>query len=332
MKKSAVKKSVKSFVDQKAKEKQKKEYVDSLLAIEAKDTSNVLAVEPDAGLDSAGLVSDSTSGEGEVETPQLPTPEQLGISITTAYAGDTLQVAKGDTVVFPVTVSWNAGNGSVLVLPMSTANAKDIMQVAMSQESSRIVKDGHEMAQITFNYKIVVQETGLSLVPAMRFEIPTSMGQSLYLRSEPVVVSAKNRTDTLVTVLGIIFALIWVGVFIWRMRRRKKVKTVQNSLKVALYAIREHMMVLKQRVNVADSREWLLELEGVCKEFVALRLGRDASAVNLDYLVKDGQLEGWERLVDLFAQARYGGGKRDSFENKETWKAAMQLMGLKEDE
>ncbi|MBQ2560380.1 MAG: hypothetical protein II565_07340 [Fibrobacter sp.] len=332
MKKSVVKKSVQSFLDKKAKEKQKKEYVDSLLAVQAKDSSNILAVEPNAGLDSAGLVSDSAGGESVAETPQLPTPEQLGISITTAYAGDTLRVTKGDTVDFPVTVSWNAGDGSVLVLPMSTANAKDVMQVAMSQESSRIVKDGHEMAQITFNYKIVVQEEGLSLVPAMRFEIPTQMGQSLYLRSEPVVVSATNSIDTLVTVLGIVFALFWVVVFIWRMRRRSKVKTVRNSLKIALYAIREHMMILKQRVNVADSREWLLELEGVCKEFVALRLGRDASKVNLDYLVKDGKLEGWERLVDEFAHARYGGGKRDGFENKETWKQAMQLMGLKEED
>ena len=85
-------------------------------------------------------------------------------------------------------------------------------------------------------------------------------------------------------------------------------------------------------MNVADSREWLLELEGVSKEFVALRLGKDASAVNLDYLVKDGKLEGWEHLVDEFAHARYGGGKRDGFENKETWKLAMQLMGLKEEE
>ena len=37
-------------------------------------------------------------------------------------------------------------------------------------------------------------------------------------------------------------------------------------------------------------------------------------------------------LVDEFAHARYGGGKRDGFENKETWKLAMQLMGLKEDD
>ena len=98
-------------------------------------------------------------------------------------------------------------------------------------------------------------------------------------------------------------------------------------------------MVLKQRVNTADSREWLLELESVCKGYVANHLGiadgsgdvAAASAVNLDALVKDGQLEGWDTLVQEFAHARYGGGKRDGFENRETWKAAMRLMGVEEE-
>ena len=92
-----------------------------------------------------------------------------------------------------------------------------------------------------------------------------------------------------------------------------------------------------------DSREWLLELESICKEYVAAKVSElaegpaageasAASAVNLDALVKDGKLEGWEAIVEEFAHARYGGGKRDGFENKETWKAAMNLMGISEDE
>jgi hypothetical protein len=49
-------------------------------------------------------------------------------------------------------------------------------------------------------------------------------------------------------------------------------------------------------------------------------------------LVKDGKLEGWEGLVEEFAHARYGGGKRDGFENRETWKTAMKLMGISEED
>ena len=329
MKKKALSKAVKATLDKQAKTKEKQQYVDSLLAASKNDSANVLAVEPDSSTaDSAALEADADS----VSVPQLPTPEQLGISITTGHSGDTLQVTVGDTVEFPVTVSWNAGDGSILVLPMSTANAKDLVQVGMSQESSRIVKDGHEVAQITFKYKLVAKEEGITVVPAMRFEIPTPIGQSLSLRTDPVPLYATSRVETLTTVLVILIALFWVLVAVWRLRRRAKAKVAANQAKDALSAIREHMMVLKQRVNVADSREWLLELEGVCKDFMALRLGMETSAVNLDNLVKDGKLEGWEHLIEEFAHARYGGGKRDGFENKETWKLAMQLMGLEEED
>ena len=140
-------------------------------------------------------------------------------------------------------------------------------------------------------------------------------------------------------VVGIVVALCVLCAGLWRARRRAATKAAVAQKSAADNALREQMMVLKQRVNTADSREWLLELESVCKGYVAQRLGladgaQDASAastVNLDALVKDGRLEGWETLVQEFAHARYGGGKRDGFENRETWKAAMRLMGVEEE-
>ena len=59
--------------------------------------------------------------------------------------------------------------------------------------------------------------------------------------------------------------------------------------------------------------------------------------MNLDALLKSGALEkwgskeGWHTLLEEFAHARYGGGKRDAFENKETWKLAMKLMDVEEE-
>ena len=294
---------------------------DSLLAVTKNDSTNVLAVQPD-----------SVTGGASNEL-QLPTPEQLGISISTGFSGDTLKVTKGDTIDFPITVSWSANGSAILVVPTGSATTKDITQVGVSQESSRIVKDGKELAQITFNYKLAIQDEGNLVIPAMRFEIPTPMGQSLSMRSEPVPVRAEAPVSMLPIAVGVVVALCLVIAGMWRMRRRAKAKKVLEKWKDALAAIREHMLVLKQRVNVADSREWLLELESVCKEYMALRFGvKDASTINLDNLVKTGSLEGWEHIVEEFAHARYGGGIRDSFENKETWKLAMSLMELEEDE
>ena len=274
-----------------------------------------------------------SAGDSVVSAPeiQLPTPEQLGISITSGPQGGLHAVTVGDTFDFPVTVSWAVQGSALLVVPASSANAKGLTQVAMSQESARSVKDGAEVASITFTYKIVAQDTGNLNVPALRFEIPTPVGRPLDLRSESVPVRVNEPFNPLPIGVGLVVALCVLLAGFWRVRRRAAARQAVAVKNAAESALREKMMLLKQRVNSADSREWLLELESVCKEHVADCLGIAQSAVNLDNLVKEGKLEGWETLVEEFAHARYGGGKRDGFENKETWKAAMRLMNLDEE-
>ena len=289
--------------------------------------------------------------------PAMPTPEQLGISVTAGPADGMPVITVGDTFEFPVTVSWSVQGSALLVVPAGSANAKGLTQVGLSQESSRSVKDGKEIASITFTYKIAAQDTGNLHIPAMRFEIPTQMGQPIDLRSESVYIRVEERFNPLPIAVGAVVALCVLFAGLWRAKRRAAAREAVATKNAAQEALRERMMVLKQRVNVADSREWLLELESIAKEFVFEKFGADvgsgkdggsglnsgkdgaggsaagfesAAAVNLDALVKDGKLEGWESIVEEFAHARYGGGKRDGFENRETWKAAMRLMGIKE--
>ena len=291
------------------------------------NAENVAELDSGASLDS-GVVA-----------PAMPTPEQLGISITAGPADGMPAITVGDTFEFPVTVSWSVQGSALLVVPAGSANAKGLTQVAMSQESARSVKDGKEIASITFTYKIAAQDTGNLHIPAMRFEIPTQMGQPLDLRSESVDIRVNEPFNPLPIAVGAVVAVCVLLAGLWRAKRRAAARAAATAKNAAQEALRERMTVLKQRVNVADSREWLLELEGIVKEFVFEKFGADVSmnagwessaAVNLDALVKDGKLEGWESIVEEFAHARYGGGKRDGFENRETWKAAMRLMGIEE--
>ena len=275
-------------------------------------------------------------------TISMPTPVQLGISITAGPEGGMHAVTVGDTFEFPVTVSWSVQGSALLVVPTGSANAKGLTQVGVSQESARSVKDGKEVASITFTYKIAAQDTGDLHIPAMRFEIPTQVGRPIDLRSESVDVRVNEPFNPLPIAVGAIVAICVLFAGLWRAKRRAARRAAVAAKNAAQDALRTRMLVLKQRVNTADSREWLLELETICKEYVAEKFGiagggsgegnSAASAVNLEAMVKDGKLEGWESLVEEFAHARYGGGKRDGFENKETWKGAMKLMGISEDE
>ena len=290
-------------------------------------------------VDSAGVAVDSAAML-DTAAPEMamPTPEQLGISIVSGPQGGMPAITVGDTFEFPVTVSWSVQGSALLVVPTGSANAKGLTQVGVSQESARSVKDGKEIASIMFTYKIVAQDTGNLHVPALRFEIPTQVGQPLDLRSESVDVRVNEPFNPLPIVVGLVVALLVLCAGLWRAKRRAAAREAVAARNAAQEALRARMLVLKQRVNTADSREWLLELEGICKEYAAEKFGiadggtPAASAVNLETLVKDGKLEGWEALVEEFAHARYGGGKRDGFENKETWKGAMKLMGVSEDD
>lgn len=275
-----------------------------------------------------GVVQDSVA--------PMPTAEQLGISVVAGprdQDGSLLPMAAtvGDTVDFPVTVSWSVQGSALLVVPTSSATAKGLEQVALSQESARSVKDGKEVASITFTYKILAQDTGNLNIPAMRFEIPTPMGQSLDLRSESVAIRVEAPFNPLPFAVGGVVA-VCVGVLgILRIRRKAAARASLAVRNAAADRLREKMMVLKQRINSADCRQWLLDLENVCKDYAAERFSLDVEKVKLEELSKNGDLEGWESLVEKFADARYGGGKRDAFENRETWKAAMKLMGVEEE-
>lgn len=278
------------------------------------------------------MENDSLSDTATVAEMAMPTPEQLGISVKAGFDGGMPALTVGDTFEFPVTVSWNVQGSALLVVPTGSANAKGLTQLGVSQESARSVRDGAEIASITFTYKLVAQDTGNLNIPALRFEIPTQVGQPLDLRSESVPVRVKEPFNPLPIAVGISVAVCVLLAGLWRARRRAASHKAAAAKNAAETALRAQMLVLKQRVNSADSREWLLELEGVCREYAASRFGLPVTDVNLETLAKSGKLEGWNALLEEFAHARYGGGKRDGFENKETWKGAMMLMGISEDD
>ncbi|MCQ2108641.1 MAG: BatD family protein [Fibrobacter sp.] len=280
--------------------------------------------------------ADSLVATENLDEIPMPSPEQLGIHITSGMkdaAGivQPLAVTVGDTFEFPVTISWNVNSSVLLIMPMSSATAKGLDQVSVSQESARMVKDGQEMASITFTYKIVAQDTGDLNVPAMRFEIPTQLGRPLDLRSDSVPVRVNPPVSVVPFVVGAVVAICVIVAGLLRMKRRAAAKAATAAKNAAAEELREQMLVLKRRINTADCREWLLDLEKVCKAYAAERFALDADKVKLEELLKNGDLEGWETLVEKFADARYSGGKRDAFENRETWKGAMKLMGIEEE-
>lgn len=273
------------------------------------------------------MENDSLNTLPEDASSAASNPVEIGISVHT----DSLPtIVKGDTFEFKVNVSWSSPQkeSAVLILPKSSANTKGITQIGMREEHSRVLQGDDAVSNSQFIYTLTADDTGSVSIPAMRFEIPTANGPFEF-QSESVSFHIDAPSHAAVfAVFGLLAVLIVaIGVFLV-FKEKKRSAMRKKATREEDDALKKEFLLLKARVAKADSRVWLLDLEKICKSWAKKRFGED----NLEALSRKGLLKGWDALLEAFAHARYGGGVRDAFENKETWKLAAKLLNIEEDE
>lgn len=274
------------------------------------------------------MENDTLNALPETVPDSTASPVEIGISVHT----DSLPtIVKGDTFEFKVNVSWTAPSreSAVLILPKSSANAKGITQIGLREEHSRVLQGESSVSNSQFIYTLSADDTGNVSIPALRFEIPTAKGPFEF-QSESVQFHVDAPSGAFVpTVFGLLALLIVaLGVGLVLREKKRSASRKRNARDEENAALQREFLLLKRRVANADSRTWLLELEKLCKSWAKKRFGND----NLEELSRNGSLEGWDALLETFAHARYGGGVRAAFENRETWKLAAKLLNIEEDE
>lgn len=273
------------------------------------------------------MENDSLNTLPEDASNAASSPVEIGVSVRT----DSLPtIVKGDTFEFKVNVSWKAPQkeSAVLILPKSSANTKGITQIGMREEHSRVLQGDASISNSRFIYTLTADDTGSVSIPAMRFEIPTANGPFEFQSERVSFHIGETSHIAVVTVFGLLAVLIVaIGVFLV-FREKKRSAMRKKARREEDESLKKEFLLLKARVSKADSRIWLLDLEKICKSWAKKRFDSD----NLEELFRKGLLEGWDALLEAFAHARYGGGARDAFENKETWKLAAKLLNIEEDE
>ncbi|MBP5247036.1 MAG: hypothetical protein J6Z31_04190 [Fibrobacter sp.] len=255
-------------------------------------------------------------------------PVQIGISVHADPLPSTIFL--GDTFEYRVNVTWqaSAGQGALLVVPTGSASAKGITQIGLREEHSQVVQNGNTVSNTQFVYKLVADDSGNVSIPALHFQIPSADGPFQF-QSESVAFRIEKPSNAPVFVICGVFALaLCAFACVMLLRKKKRAEALQRTEKAEDKALADEFLLLKKRIAKAESRAWLLELEKICKSWAKKRYGSE----NLEELLKNGTLEGWDSLVDEFAHARYGGGDRDAFQNKETWKLAAKLLNIEDEE
>lgn len=263
------------------------------------------------------------SAVAEVLPPPMPTAADLGLSVSASLASEDVTV--GDTLDFTVQVSWTAPH-ILPLLPQSSVNVRGLDPVGLRQVSSRSVSEAGAVSKNEFVYTIAVTDTGELTIPALEFVVPFEGGRSMKVSSEAVTFRANPEWNPLPLLAGLICAVALVLAFCLRQRRRARAQRRRRAEEAAKMAVLDEMLVLKGRTGIAESREWLRSLEEAARHFAHWKFGSE----DLELLFKEGKLPGWDDLLSLFAETRYGGGQKDQFALREVWKGAFALMALEE--
>lgn len=250
--------------------------------------------------------------------------DSLSLSLSSALSKNEISV--GDTLTYTVSISVDAP-AIIPVLSQSSVNAKGISQESVKQVSSREIHQGETVSKVEFIYTLSISDTGSLTIPKLSFILNEGEGKTTTLQSEPYSFRVEPTMNPLPFLGGLFCAVAILGFAYFKKKKVSKKRGLQTlDLKRHDFLVNE-MLLLKARVSVADSREWLRDLEKTMNNFAQWKLKEES----FTSAVKNKKIPNGENLFHLFEEARYGGGNRDVFENRETWKLAVSIMNLKED-
>jgi hypothetical protein len=243
----------------------------------------------------------------------LEDPGQFGL---VAHIEAPAKAHLGDTVPLTVHVTWTSAPHPWLLLPQSSPECSQLSQITVGMEQSNTITGGTQKPEILVQYKMLAKDTGLAHIPALQFQIPVESG-TMTLSTQPAQIQVVAPLPYAL-VGGILAGLMCLAcvVILFRKKRLGKQK-INREKQAVLKALQDDFILLGNRVNTADTRLWMLDLEQFCLR--ARKLSGPMSAEQQESLLK---------LEEAFAQARYGGGPRDAWANKEWWRQVRTIFAL----
>lgn len=232
-----------------------------------------------------------------------------------------VQARVGDTIPLVVHVTWTHAPHAWLLLPQNSPENNQLTQLEQSTEQSRTIVNGKQTPELIVKYKMLAKDTGESAIPALHFQLPTPEGSPFEIQTKATTLYVKGPVHWGVGAgIGLLIVLLATVAFFW-IKRRKLGVAVKVRESAQRRQVRERLELLAGRVMSADPRAWMRDLE-VCVQ----------EARNWPEAKSPLQVEAWRKLEDSFAQARYGGGPRDAWENKEWLRLARTALDIHKDQ
>lgn len=245
----------------------------------------------------------------------LPSPTQFGMQ---ARVEAPSQVELGDTIELSIHVTWTDAPHPWLLLPQTSPESAKITQLGMAMEQTRTIVNGKESPEILIRYHLLAKDTGTAHIPALTFDIPVQEGGAMHLVTVPSKIDIQAPIQTLpwIAAASGFFIISLMVLLIWKRRSNRKAAT--QAAKAKDRELRKAFETLADRVQSADPRGWMIELEAFMQQIPPEK--RNAE-----------QIAAQQKLKEAFAQSRYGGGPRDSWELKEWLRTAREALQFNRD-
>lgn len=229
------------------------------------------------------------------------------------------EVRLADTFEIIVEVTWKQAPHSWLLLPQNSPESKSVSLVSQfSAQSQTLSESGYKPSQ-QIHYRLVASDTGSTEIPAVQFKLPLAQGGEISLQSNPLplVVKAPVAWGLWGGIAFVILAVALVAVFFKRKQQRKLAQQLQDQLIIDQFA--ESFEQHANRVLAANPSQWLIEFLPIVESgLLLLKKGAFALSAEQSLFI--------ESLRKAQEQARYGGGPRDAWENKEKLREARNIF------
>jgi hypothetical protein len=251
----------------------------------------------------------------------------------------------GDTLSYIITVEWINPRIPFFILPPESLSFSGFRKEAASTDHRKISKivDGKPtiINKSEFTYKLRAITPGSGKASSARLPYYSALSQEKeYLPIGPhltdilparVPVIKKWYFQVILWLLaaGVLFAAVKF-LLIWMKQNRNRNRVVKIDFK-------DELKELKARLQFAESKDLLLQMENISLRFLKQELPKSASG-NFDALLKrylelkgDDNRDNWLRLQQDFELAKFGGGRKESHELLESYRALKTCLHLKED-
>lgn len=270
----------------------------------------------------------------------------------------------GDTVEYRIEVTWQDSRVPVLVLAPDSVDFTGLTLVEQSTRHEKSAMGGKVENRTVFSYSLVPKQTGIGKAASLKVRYTTALSgqeEAVYAPAAQVEIRAARFAFLqsgwflgLCTVVilaglgGVLYAALKAG----KIGGTGKNKSAETGPKDKRAQLVRDFQAVKARIGHGESREILSEMERLAIAHLRASQASATSAAGgtaqsvesappkFDTLLDAWLMQNrddldrtadWERLRELFRQARYAGGHKEPHELQDAWRAMKRCLNVTEE-